>query len=414
MRVLLSTIGSRGDVQPLVALASQLRESGHDARLCVPPDLHDWIERLGFPVTPIGPRLEGRMGAQAGPQQAGPQQAGPASAPRQAATPRPSAQQAPAAAALERMRQLAAATVADQVTALTAATADCDVLVAAAGRLPVAARSVAEALGVRYVFVTFCPLFQQDRDGARFNERLGPALNRYRASAGLSPVGDVRGHILTGRPWLAADPVLAPWPGPAGAARQTGAWIWPDHRPLEAELTGFLEAGDPPVYAGFGSMRMAPGLAQVITSAVRAAGRRVILSAGWAGLAPGRPEPGVLAIGEVNQQALFPRVAAVIHHGGAGTTTAAALAGVPQVLIPQAYDQHYWAQRVAGLGIGVAHAPGTPGAVSLAAALGAVLDPRVAARARTISRLIDTTGTATATAALTTPQPAASAPAGRR
>ena len=55
MRVLLSTIGSRGDVRPLVALASQLRALGQEVRLCVPPDFHDWIDSLGIPVTPIGP-----------------------------------------------------------------------------------------------------------------------------------------------------------------------------------------------------------------------------------------------------------------------------------------------------------------------------------------------------------------------
>ena len=54
MRALLTTIGSRGDVQPLVALATRLIQAGHEARLCVPPDLRDWIEGLGFPVTPLG------------------------------------------------------------------------------------------------------------------------------------------------------------------------------------------------------------------------------------------------------------------------------------------------------------------------------------------------------------------------
>lgn len=57
MRVLLSTIGSRGDVQPLVALALQLRALGQDVRLCVPPDFREWIDSFGFPVTPIGPEL---------------------------------------------------------------------------------------------------------------------------------------------------------------------------------------------------------------------------------------------------------------------------------------------------------------------------------------------------------------------
>jgi vancomycin aglycone glucosyltransferase len=72
-----------------------------------------------------------------------------------------------------------------------------------------------------------------------------------------------------------------------------------------------------------------------------------------------------MAIGEINQQALFTRVAAVVHHGGAGTTTAAARAGAPQVIIPQRYDQHYWARRIQDLGIGTAHVPSAPTADSL-------------------------------------------------
>jgi len=57
MRILFSTIGSRGDVQPLVALASHLKALGHEVRVCVPPDFCEWIESLGIPVTPIGPEV---------------------------------------------------------------------------------------------------------------------------------------------------------------------------------------------------------------------------------------------------------------------------------------------------------------------------------------------------------------------
>ena len=70
MRVLLSTIGSRGDVQPLVALALALRDLGQEVHLCVPPDFRDWIESLGMPITPIGPEL--RSTVQANPSAAPP------------------------------------------------------------------------------------------------------------------------------------------------------------------------------------------------------------------------------------------------------------------------------------------------------------------------------------------------------
>jgi vancomycin aglycone glucosyltransferase len=119
--------------------------------------------------------------------------------------------------------------------------------------------------------------------------------------------------------------------------------------------------------------------------AARALGRRAILSRGWADLSLPDDEPDCLAITEVNQQALFRRVAAVVHHGGAGTTTAAALSGSPQVVIPQIYDQHYWAKRVRELGIGSAHAAGPPTRDSPTDALAQALEPDVAARAQDVA-----------------------------
>jgi vancomycin aglycone glucosyltransferase len=117
----------------------------------------------------------------------------------------------------------------------------------------------------------------------------------------------------------------------------------------------------------------------------RALGRRAIVSRGWADLSLVDNEPDCLVIDEVNLKELFTRVAAVVHHGGAGTTTLAALAGAPQVVIPQIYDQYYWAQRIHHLGIGTAHAAGTPTTDSLAGALEHALQPDVAARAQSIA-----------------------------
>src|SRR5262249_62222291 len=117
MRVLLSTIGSRGDVQPLLALALQLRSLGQEVRLCVPPDFREWIEGLGFDVTPIGPDVRRASAANA-----------PAGAPPPF-TP-------------ERRRQLAEATVATQFETIAAAAEGCSAIVGATP-LQIAARSVA-------------------------------------------------------------------------------------------------------------------------------------------------------------------------------------------------------------------------------------------------------------------------------
>ena len=99
-------------------------------------------------------------------------------------------------------------------------------------------------------------------------------------------------------------------------------------------------------------------------------------------------ERDCLVIGKVNQQSLFKRVAAVVHHGGAGTTTTATLAGAPQVVIPQMYDQHYWAQQIHNLGIGIAYALGIPTSDSLTIALQLGLQPDRAARAQSIATTV--------------------------
>jgi vancomycin aglycone glucosyltransferase len=387
MRVLLSTIGSRGDVQPLVALATELRRLGQEVCLCVPPDFREWIQRLGMEVTPIGPKLRAM---------------GKASAPAGMPTP-------------EQRRRMMEDTVATQFETIAAAAQGCDVIVGATA-LQFAAPSVAEHMGVPYVFAAYSPVVLPsprhappvlivrgeapapaedygelwDQDARRWNDGWRAMVNARRASLGLAAIDDVRGHVLTNRPWLAADATLAPWPeasdgGGDSAVFQTGAWLLPDERPLPPEVEAFLDAGDPPVYFGFGSMRVPADLGRVVIQAARALGRRAIVSRGWAELALGDGEPDCIAVDEVNQQALFTRVAAVVHHGGAGTTTVAARAGAPQVIVPQFYDQHYWAQRIDALGIGVAHAVGTPTAASLASAMERALQPGVAARARSLA-----------------------------
>ncbi|HEY6346697.1 MAG TPA: glycosyltransferase [Bryobacteraceae bacterium] len=396
MRVLFSTIGSRGDVQPLVALASHLKALGHEVRVCVPPDFREWIESLGIPVTPIGPEV------------------------RRFAASRPAATQPQKLLTAEQRAQMAEATVATQFETLASAAQDCDVIVAATA-LQVAARSVAEKRGVPYVFAAYAPVVLPSphhappplpplpgqappatndnselwaQDAARFNDLFGAAVNARRASLGLAEISDVRSHMMTDQPWLAADATLGPWPEPTdGRVFQTGAWILPDGRPLSRDLETFLESGDPPIYFGFGSTRVPEAAGPVMLEAARALGRRVIVSRGWFDDSLVENEPDCLSIGEVNLHALLPRVAAVVHHGGAGTTTAAALAGAPQVLIPNRYDQHYWAQRVHTLGIGTAHAAGAPTTDSLASALAQSLRPKVAARARYVAGAVRRDGT---------------------
>jgi vancomycin aglycone glucosyltransferase len=233
------------------------------------------------------------------------------------------------------------------------------------------------------------------QDAERVQALYGEAENRNRSAIGLPPVDNVRDYVFTDRPWLAADPILCPWADLTDLdIVQTGAWIRPDERPLPDELEAFLAGGEPPVYVGFGSIAsfLPADVAEVAIAAVRAQGRRVLLGSGWAKLALIDDADDCFAVGEVNQQALFRRVAAVVHHGGAGTTHTVTRAGAPQVVVPQIADQPSWAARVAQLGIGVAHEGRTPTVESLSAALKTALTPETRDRAAAVAGAIRTDG----------------------
>ncbi|MGW1767104.1 glycosyltransferase [Streptomyces sp. NPDC002073] len=395
--MLLSAYGARGSVEPMVGLAVRLRELGAEVRVCAPPDeeFAELFAGVGVPLVPVGAPVRPLV-----------------------TTVVPGS----AAGLAQRMADLMDA----QFTVLAAAAEGCDALVAT-GPLPVTAgaRSVAERLGIRYVHAAHTPvglpsphqppparrgrplppgvrdnLELWEVDARNANEMFGAALGARRAAAGLPAVDSVRDYAFTGSPWLATDPVLSPWRPTELGVVQTGAWLRADERPLPPELVTFLEAGTAPVYVGFGSTPLgarAKGMARAAVEAVRAQGRRVVVSRGWAGLDPVDDRDDCFAVGEVNQQALFRRVAAVVHHGSAGTTTTAARAGAPQVVVAQGADQPYWAGRVTGLGIGTAPDDGpVPSSASLSAALRAALAPATVARATALAGTVRTDGAAVA------------------
>jgi len=125
------------------------------------------------------------------------------------------------------------------------------------------------------------------------------------------------------------------------------------------DLVRFLDAGPPPVFVGFGSANPgdAEGLGRTVTEALRRAGMRGVIQAGWAGLAAGDAADDMLSIDDVPHEWLFPRMAAVVHAAGAGTTAAGLRAGVPAVPVPVAGDGPFWSHRLALLGV-------SPGPVS--------------------------------------------------
>ncbi|TPJ67808.1 glycosyltransferase [Mesorhizobium sp. B2-7-1] len=375
MRILLSTYGSRGDVEPLAALGAALQAHGVEARVSAPGDAEfaALLARAGVPLAPaFAPVREWAKEMINRSRSASPE---------------------------DRARLIAGQAteiVARQYEALSAAAEGCDAVVAF-GLFPscAAARMVAEQRGMRYMLGTFCPIWLPsphnrpheypshplpagvtdnrllwEMDIRTKNALFGEAINGQRASLGLPPVQNVRDYVYGKRVLLACDPTLGPWPGSDLIdAVQAGAFIQPDERPLPGALKAFLDAGPPRVYVGFGSISVASEAGHAAIEAIRARGLRTVIAQGWAGLGPIDDRDDCFAVGEVNQQALFGRVAAVIHHGGAGTTVAAARAGAAQVIVPQIGDQPYWARRVAELGIGAAHDGPVPTVKSLSAAL---------------------------------------------
>lgn len=172
----------------------------------------------------------------------------------------------------------------------------------------------------------------------------------------------------------------------------SGYW-WPATRAgwqLSNELLDFLRSGDQPVFVGFGSMQLPDPeqLSELVARAVRQAGVRAVVQAGWAGLAPSGGD--VLVVDDVPHEWLFPRVAAVVHHGGAGTTAAGLRAGVPSVTVPVLLDQPFWAARLHRLGVGPAPLPHRElTAESLAAAIRRCLDePNYRGRAAALAERI--------------------------
>jgi sterol 3beta-glucosyltransferase len=194
----------------------------------------------------------------------------------------------------------------------------------------------------------------------------GRFLNRWRSERlhlPTIPLGKWPYSQLHGQPLpilYSFSPIVVPKPPDWGEhIHVTGYWFL-DHAPNwqpPARLVDFLESGPPPVYVGFGSLahRSAQQTSQLVREALKQSGQRGVLVTGWGGLADTNlpaPSTDLFKLDSIPHAWLFPRMAAVVHHAGSGTTGAGLRAGVPSVLVPHAGDQPLWARRVTELGVG--------------------------------------------------------------
>ena len=356
MRILLAPHGTRGDVQPMLALGLALRSRGHLVGFVAPDNCLNWISGLGFHCEPDGVDFEATLQT-------------------------PEARLQSWRWMIEQLRTVVTPRLFTSVA--RAAAAWNPELIVGSG-VQVAASSVAERRGIPSVGVVFAPCAIPSGDAPppivrrqtlpRFVNRAlwrwgapladaalrGP-INAGRAGLGLGSVARPTRMLGGQKIIVASDRELGPFPSDAPtAAVATDAWILDRADTLPPDLERFLDAGAPPVYLGLGSMVAgnAPALAAISVAAARAVGCRLVIVGGWARLDRTLvPSDIVMPVREAPHYALFPRVAGAIHHGGAGTTTAAARAGVPQLILPHILDQYYWAQRVDTLGLGPAALP---------------------------------------------------------
>jgi UDP:flavonoid glycosyltransferase YjiC (YdhE family) len=188
-----------------------------------------------------------------------------------------------------------------------------------------------------------------------------PAVNRWRCDELGLAVWPLQGYyrqlaarrvpVVNG---FSAHVVSRPPDWPAHV-HVTGYWLpsEDDWQP-PPDLLRFLDAGPPPVFVGFGSMPMRDPqhTTAVVLEALRLSEQRGILGAGWGGLGQAALPKTVHKVDYVPYSWLFPRMAAVVHHGGSGTTGTGLSAGVPSIVVPFVFDQFFWGRRIAELGVG--------------------------------------------------------------
>jgi sterol 3beta-glucosyltransferase len=358
MRVAIVTWGSRGDFQPYLALARAFGRAGHEVRLGAwgVDQFARAADEQGVPFVPLGPPVDLADGA--------------------AFTDRIVRLGNP-------LRQTRAIIDTMMLPGLEQDYARClelgrwaDVLVA--HFFQPAGRMAAETLGLRFVTGSLAPLGPPTRyrpppglpnlgpPGNRLlwalalryaNWVFGDGINRVRRRVGLAPLRD-----LVGDGFWSPDLNLLAWsryvipPAPDWAPRHrpTGYWFLdrPDWTP-PPDLEAFVSREPRPIAIGFGSMATVhrARVTRLLVEAVRRGGVRAVLQSGSAELGERGLPPTMFLAGDVPHDWLFPRVAAVVHHGGAGTTAATFRAGVPSVFVPHLADQQFWARTAGELGV---------------------------------------------------------------
>ncbi len=355
MKVAIVANDTRGGIQPYIALGRALQGAGHDVRMVAPSDFSSMFVDAGLPFAALAGGVEEAVRNSGGAAERG-----------TIASVRLSVREMPKRILVWTREALAACEGVDLITG-------------GVGGM-VVALSVAEKLGVPFVETHLQPLgFPTDAYpgvllsgvprwlgawGRRMSHHLTEAA-LWMPFRGLMQSARTKVLGLSGRPTAnLGQPVIyafsrhvVPMPDdPKRERHVVGYWTLPagaTWQPPPA-LEAFLAQPGPVVSIGFGSMASEDParVTALVQGAVRDAGVRAVLLSGWGGLKSLPDNNEVLCADALPHDWLFPRVAAVVHHGGAGTTGAALRSGVPAIVVPFAMDQPFWGQRVAAIGAG--------------------------------------------------------------
>lgn len=372
MHVLLLAFGSRGDVQPFIALGRGLKAAGYDVRIGAGTNFEAWIRAEGFDYAPVNVDIEAFTNSDAGRDWQG------------------SSSQNPLAEVVKMRRAIRphALELGQDVVDMTQ---PADVLISGligCGMMDAIAKTsnkthiqafLQPVAPTRAGYATMQSNFDQQNSwlnrvsgyitAAAMWYIMGQATNIVRSDvmniAPQSMPGYVR--MLTNTPTLyGISPHVMPEPDDwADHLHVTGYWFYDaasDYTP-PADLQAFIEQakghGVPLVYMGFGSMASADpaATARLMIDALQQTGVRGIIYRGWAGLTADDVPDNVFLLEGAPHDWLFPQMDAIVHHGGAGTTAAGLRAGVPALIVSHIGDQPYWGKRLYRLGVGLPHIP---------------------------------------------------------
>ncbi len=391
------TAGSRGDVAPYTGLGLGLARAGHEVTIATHERFAPLVlgAGVGFHPVPVDPRAALDSAAGQGLHRS-----------------------RSAAGKLTRLFGMARELVGEMADALVAGAVGNELLLLNGAVAPLG-QVIAEGLGVPSAGVYLQPLAPTREFAAPMiaTGSWGGPVNRLSAAAvnaGLDQVFPDACRTLRDRFGLPRRRVgaqrraleRADWPvlhgfSPSVLPRPadwrpgltvTGYW-WPEDdagERLSDEVEEFLAAGPPPVFVGLGSATVPDpeALSAAVVRGLRAAGVRGVIQRGWSGLDADGDD--MLVVGDVPHRLLFPRMAAVVHHAGAGTTAAGLRAGVPAVPVPVQFDAAFWARRLQTLGVAPRPVPlRRLTAAALADAVGQVVrDPSYAERATALAERI--------------------------